>query len=663
MVKRLLASTPLAAYRLLFAVCVITLLALALRVAGLGDVPLRWDEGWSVAHASLNGVDLLTITAADVHPPLFYLVLGLWQQLVGVNLFADRYLAVLTSLPTIPLTFAVARVWTRGAGRCFDGSTRLALIAAALMAWLPLAVYYSAVIRMYALAPTFLLLCAWAALQMSHDVPRERRRRIGVIIAFVVGAAGAMYTLYHAAWALLALGLYVLGASVLQRVQVRAHLVMLGVAVVLGLLAYAPWAAYALPQLQQRAAAESANISTQYPLSYFLKLGIDDLAFTQWTGWPGLAVLGLIVAGGLVGWALGLRRRSAERSRSNIASLLTLVLPVLMIAFTLVGVSAAAQRWAFNARMLIGAAPALVLLMAWSLDQWARHSHPLAGAVCLVLIGVYWTTSATFVYQKTLEVFDPYDPHTYMAHLAPQGRPTDIAFFNVLSPAGFYALDRQAGSPSWSYALTWDPVIEPFERWQARITQAAQTHPRLWLVLYRGLAGKNGDLRGWMDTHFFPAAAEWGEEGVFYGLYGAGEGTLVDGAGANTRWSQDGAELALEKVQLPLRAYPGDIIPVALTWRALAPLKLADKIFVHAFDEQGALIAQHDAQPLNDLRPLPSLPTGDDVLDHHGLALPADFRGTLRIVVGVYDPGNNVRRKTAQGAEEIEIGRVVVSAP
>ena len=174
-----------------------------------------------------------------------------------------------------------------------------------------------------------------------------------------------------------------------------------------------------------------------------------------------------------------------------------------------------------------------------------------------------------------MAISDPYNPRTYAEHLAPQGRATDLAVFNVLSPAGFYSLDRTPSMPAWSYALTWDPVIEPRALWEARITDAAQTRDRLWLVLYRGLAGKNGDLRGWMDSTFYPAGSEWGEEEVFYGLYGVARRPLVEAGGAGARWG----DFELRQAQMVTDVSPGSVIPVALTWRANAPIGTNAKIF------------------------------------------------------------------------------------
>jgi 4-amino-4-deoxy-L-arabinose transferase-like glycosyltransferase len=667
----------------------LVLLAFVLRMIGLGDVPPRWDEGWSIAHASLNWGELFTITSADVHPPLFYMLLGLWQSVTGIGLFGARYLAVLMSLPAVPLTYAVARVWC--AGLPAMRARHSALIAAGLMAWLPLAVYYSAVIRMYALAPTFVLLATWGALRLAGRAQSTEHRaqtadggsqksEIGNqmhdrtlrawhltpgtwhLVAFVAGASGAMLTLYHAVWALGALGVYAFGVAlaVAHRERRWRRVALLGAGVGLALLVFTPWAIYAVPQFLQRAADSAGNVAQQYPISYFVELGIYGLTMSQQTGMLGIATIVLIVVAGLVGWVISGRTRNLEPSTQH---LLRLVLPVFTIAITLLGVAAAARNWAFNERMLICAAPALALLLAWALDALSgasRASRVLAGLAVLLLIGVYWNTSTDFVYQKSLEVFDPYNPHTYHEHIAPYATPQDVVFFNVLSPAGFYALDRTSADPAWSYALTWDPVIEPRARWEARIAQAAREHERLWVVLYRGLAGANGDLRGWLDSNFYPARAEWGEEGVFYGLYGAVGEPLVPGTGAQTRWG----ELVLQDVRVAKTVKAGAVIPVDLTWRAGAPVAKNYKVFVHTFDASGALVAQHDAQPLNDLRPMTTFPLGEDVSDHHGLALPATAHGSLRLVAGLYDPDTGQRLRTNDGQETIEIGTVdVVSAP
>jgi hypothetical protein len=606
-------------------------------------IPPRWDEGWSIAHASLGLSEILVITAADVHPPLYYLLLGLWQHVIGIDLFAARYLSVLMSVTAIPLAFV--------AGKACSGSARLGVLAAIFMAWLPLGVYYGAVVRMYALAPSFVLLAMYGAAGLWSG--RGNRSTY-----FIVGAVGAMYTLYHAAWALTAIGVFAVGVAIINRQATVVH--KFAKAVGLAILLYLPWLVFAAPQFLGRAAAESAtNIGQQYSIAYFIQQGILDLTMAQQIGDAGPVIIGTIIALGIV--AQIRYRRDPLRVLNSQFSILNLT--ALIIVFTLTGVAFAARQWAFNARMLICAAPALALALAWAFEALLtqnakRKTLPklIVFVLSFALAIVYLPTSADFVYRKSLEVFDPYNPNTYRATIVPHAQPNDHIFFNVLSPAGFYALDHRPSDPDWSYALTWDPVIEPQTRWRERIQNAAQSHHRLWLALYRGGDPKNGDLRGFMDSTYFPAFAQWGEEEVFYGLYGAPRGGLERHSVDVTRWG----DIELTDIRVGTLVRPGDVIPVALTWRASTPIGTNYKVFVHAVKADGFVVAQHDAQPLNDLRPTTTWPVNEDILDHHGLALPPDFQGEVTIRIGLYDPVTGERLRTTEGPDAVEVAKVTV---
>ena len=408
-----------------------------------------------------------------------------------------------------------------------------------------------------------------------------------------------------------------------------------------------------MPRLLGRASAEATtNTGQQLPITYFLRIGLSGLTLSQFSEDRGLWVIAAIIASGI---GLALIRRQLR--------LRLLLLPTLMITFTLLFVAIAARQWAFNERMLVGAAPGLALVLAWafySLGGFARnamgHVKPIIAALALVF--VYWPTSTDFVYRKSLEVFDPYNPHTYQQRIAPQAQPNDVVFFNVLSPAGFYALDRLPNDPAWSYALTWDPVKEPRRDWENRVLAYAQTHPRMWFVLYRGLVGNNGDLRGWLDSSFYPARSEWGEEDVFYGLYGFPAQALMPVSAIHGQWSN----IELHNAQLTAKVQSGAIIAVRLDWHVLNTPTKNYKIFVHARTANGDIVAQHDAMPLNDLRPMTSLRPGEDVRDNHGLALPPKLTGKLMIVMGLYDPATGQRIPNLGGDTEITLGQVEVAA-
>jgi len=55
----------------------LTLLALGLRLIRITYQPLWWDEGWSLYFATTGIGKMLELTAVDIHPPLYYLLLHL----------------------------------------------------------------------------------------------------------------------------------------------------------------------------------------------------------------------------------------------------------------------------------------------------------------------------------------------------------------------------------------------------------------------------------------------------------------------------------------------------------------------------------------------------------------------------------------------------------
>ena len=205
--------------------------AFALRMVQLATPVLRWDEGWTVAHGTLPWPEVIRIAALEWHPPLFYLLYKLWQSLVGVNILAVRYLAVLAGALTVPLTYVAAMAWA--------SDRRVAATAALCNAALPLLVYYGQVNRMYAWTPVGVLLATWALLRATKKATWTR----GVGAGFAT--AVALYLLYYTVWPLLALYLYVL----LTRPRAwRTILLAAGTA----LLLFAPWLAYASGTIQSR---------------------------------------------------------------------------------------------------------------------------------------------------------------------------------------------------------------------------------------------------------------------------------------------------------------------------------------------------------------------------------------------------------------------------
>jgi len=268
----------------------------------------------------------------------------------------------------------------------------------------------------------------------------------------------------------------------------------------------------------------------------------------------------------------------------------------------------------------------------------------------------YWPTCTRFVYEKTLEVTDPFDPTEDYRYLAGRAGPGDLVYFNVLARAGWYESLRRPLDAPWSYAMRWDPIIEPLERIAARIERDAQSHHRLWFVFHQGNYGPNADLVAWLDANLYPAGGEWQGEMLYLAYVAPGDG-----------WEQtrrdDRFEEGIRLTGARWTAQPraGDAAALELTWSVERPPARSYKVFVHVVDGAGQVVAQHDGVPGSGQRPTNSWVAGVEVPDRHGLLLPAVDPGELSIRVGLYDPDTGRRLRLAGGADVVELGTLALT--
>jgi hypothetical protein len=178
----------------------LTLLALLLRAVRLDFQPLWWDEGYSVwfAHQALG--EMLRLTALDIHPPLYYALLGAWARGLGWDPVALRWLSVAVGAATVPLIYLVGD-WLSG--------RRVGLVAAFLLATNPLHIFYAQEVRMYALVALWALLALGAAgrwLGLGRRIRGDTQPAAwGWLAGYVAAITLALYTQYYAAFLLLGL--------------------------------------------------------------------------------------------------------------------------------------------------------------------------------------------------------------------------------------------------------------------------------------------------------------------------------------------------------------------------------------------------------------------------------------------------------------------------
>ena len=121
----------------------ILLLATQVRLLYLTKADIWHDEGYTAAIIQQPLHDIVTITTTDVHPPLYYVIMHVWQLVFGVSAVSLRGFSVVCGVATISLLFFLLQ-------KLF--LKRIAIFGSFLAALGPFLIRYSDEARMYALA-------------------------------------------------------------------------------------------------------------------------------------------------------------------------------------------------------------------------------------------------------------------------------------------------------------------------------------------------------------------------------------------------------------------------------------------------------------------------------------------------------------------------------
>jgi len=178
--------------------------ALILRLIGLSTRGIWYDDAFSYFLARRNLGEIITGTAADTMPPLYYLLLHLWMQL-GRDITTLRLLSVLLSLSVVAATFWLTRALF---------GLRAATAAGVLTAVSPFHVYHAQELRMYSVLCLSLLLHVGFFSAVYLDQPRSPRV---CWLGLIISGAAAMYSHNLAIFTLVS-------ANLLLLLQGRWHL-------------------------------------------------------------------------------------------------------------------------------------------------------------------------------------------------------------------------------------------------------------------------------------------------------------------------------------------------------------------------------------------------------------------------------------------------------
>ncbi len=324
-----------------WAMVALVLAAFALRVFRLGYQELRGDEtfGYFFSLNSLPEIVRSTLSLHEPHPVASYFLQHGWLSLAGHSEFALRFVSAWFGVLSVTLLYRLGRRLGLGAWT--------SILAAALMAVSPYAVWHSQDARMYTISLALTLASTWLALEVIRS---GGRLRYG--LAYVLVSLLALHTHYFAVFVLLAQNIFVLCLAAVDRPIRRIAVRWLLYQALLGLL-WLPWLLVAASTLTGYAGTGNSPAFAsmlQRSLSVF---GVGETI-------PAAQRNAVAVLSGILLLLGAVRLTLAGPLARRILLLLALYLVVPLLATWL----SALQRPIFNERYLIAAVPPFFLLLA-----------------------------------------------------------------------------------------------------------------------------------------------------------------------------------------------------------------------------------------------------------------------------------------------------------
>ncbi len=625
----------------------ILLLAAFLRFYRLDTQSFWNDEGNSARIAERTPNLILEGAAGDIHPPGYYLLLHYWRALFGQSEFALRALSAVAGLVLVVFTYLL--------GRRLFGET-VGLMAAFLGAISPFAVYYAQEARMYTLLGAISVVSTYLFLHFLFDVDEKPGFSLSAatktwFLAYVLTGAAGLYVQYAFPFVLLVhnvvFGLWWLiearRSTNRWRWLARWTIAQLAIVVL-----YLPWLSTAIQSVTGWSSAGRAYEPGPALLNVLRVLSVGI------TLPVGEALLALVGTGVLL--LVGLWPRRADRTgRLNIAGIaIYLLLPITLIfAFDLYK-----STWL---KFLVVVLPPFHLLLALgiqNLTQLVTQNSKLALrllllACCALLV----LPSLRNLYFDPAYARDDY--RQIAADVAASARTGSDASHRSDAPHRSDAVILNAPN-QWEvftyYYPDQDVYPAPYRprpgKAEEFLSPLVERYRRLF-VLYWGDA--ESDPQRLVETRL----ADWAYKASdrWYGLvrlatYGVAplpeEPTVVPDARFGEAIRLNGHALAGESFA------PGDILPLTLFWQAQAPISERYKVTVQLLDGAGQLVAQHDTEPGDGIRPTTTWQPDRELIDRYGIALSPDLPpGRYTLIVGLYHVATGERSPVALDGESV----------
>ncbi len=631
-------------WRRRFLVLTILLLATGLRFYRL-DAQSFWnDEGNSARLSERSISKIIEGTASDIHPPLYYLILRGWRELVGDSEFGLRSFSAFAGVLTVAVTITLGksfrtRINTDDTDKKKNPYSsvfiRVPILAGLLTAVSPPLIYYSQETRMYSLLALWAVLSTWLLLRWQQLIINRSPLTIRYSVFYLLIIIAGLYTQYFFAAVLITHNLLVLiwlweksrGAEERReyhpftrspkRPQV-AHPFIHWLAIMLtAALAYLPWLPIFLNQTGGRPEMQGSVWQFLIDTGRWLVLGATIRPETAVL--PLVAALLLVIGGLMISW--------------NGTAILSLTIPVLFM------IAAGATQPQFFKFMTV-AVPFFYLLIASAFNRRGRgerrESFPSSAfsalsAVSFLILLVGSGRSLQNLYFNP--AYARADYRGMAARIEAENHPNAGVILDAPNQWEVFTYYHREGAPVY-------PIPTSFpqpDQIDAELTEIAARHDRLYVIFW-GDAQRDPErlVERWLDEHAFKATDEWIGDARFVTYAVPSEPAKEMETAVNLPFGDaitlKGYTLAGDKLA------PGDIVQITLFWETAVPLDTRYKVFLHLVDASGQLVAQRDSEPGGGLNLTTRWPPGETIVDNHGVLIPADLpSGSYQLLIGLYD--------------------------
>lgn len=444
---------------------IVAVVAVAATTWQIDRKPIWLDEAVSWDMALRAPGDLAAKTAADIHPPLYYLTLSAWIRAFGDSLTALRGLSALATLLSALILYRLARRWLTPAAA-------LAAVLAYVLS--PHTMYFAQEARMYAMGACFVL---GAVLAYRRWVESAFSRTPDLIV-LALTAAAAMYTHYATALPLVALSAHLI---LVRRPGTRAVTRWLGANVAAAVL-YIPWMPTALSQIVRgqswRQSVELADLP-HHAVEAIFQLEFGLYQFPHFGMWPYAFVAALALAG-VYGIVRAIRAEARPSREADWLLVLLVVAPLLLALFAQLR-----SGYLSLPRYLAYLLPFIVLLLARGMTAAFAPRTATAAIAALALLQL---PALRHYYAQPTRDYDPAPVITFLQARIAQttGTPRDRIVF---APGYMHLMFRYYWRD-----MTSEGVSSPAEM-DRLISSSAGA--RLWVIEdYRWVHGHGGVERG-----------------------------------------------------------------------------------------------------------------------------------------------------------------------